>query len=154
MEHPLRHLREPLLAGGRHSGFHGFAYTATSWKAGSDAYDDFVNKHTSFTGYQGDTSAGLSTSGSSTQTNYTAGADRRLALAPEVDCSQLLSGHTANILWWDCVLMLDPMEKGGGAGPVHLEYRGKSTDASVPCATHGIPGNSASVGPLVPVLVQ
>jgi len=144
----------PYSQAGGTPDFTGWAYTATTWPTLNNAYNDFVNRRTSFAGYQGDAATGLSTSGSTAQTNYTAGADRRLALAPEVDCTQLLSGNKADILWWDCVLMLDPMEKGGGAGPVHLEYRGKSTDASVPCATHGIPGNSNSVGPLVPVLVQ
>jgi len=134
--------------------FTGYAYTATNWSPPSNAYSDFVSKRATFTAYQGDVAAGVNTSGSSAQTNYTAGSDRRLALAPEVDCSQLLNSHSANILWWDCVLMLDPMDQGGGATPVHLEYEGKSTDASVPCATHGIPGNGNSVGPLVPVLVQ
>lgn len=134
--------------------FTGYTYTSTNWPSLSNAYSDFVTKRSTFTAYQGDAAAGLSTAGSATGTVYTAGADRRLALAPEVDCSQLLSGHSAPILVWDCVLMLDPMEKGGSAGPVHLEYEGKSTDASVPCATHGVPGNSNSAGPLVPVLVQ
>ena len=134
--------------------FTGFAYTIASWPAQSNAYSDFVSKRSTFTGYQGDANAGISTSGSSAGTTYSAGADRRLALAPEVDCAQLLNGHKANIAWWDCVLMLDPMDKGGGAAAVHLEYEGKSTDASVPCATQGIPGDGSSVGPLVPVLVQ
>lgn len=144
----------PYNQAGATPDFTGFAYTPTSWVPKSNAYNDFVSKRALFTAYQGDAAAGLSTSGSTAQTVYTAGADRRLALAPEVDCTQLLSGHKAAILWWDCVLMLDPMQSGGGAGPVHLEYEGKSTDASVPCATHGIPGNGNSVGPLVPVLVQ
>lgn len=143
----------PYNQSGATPDFTGYAYTAT-WTPQSNAYSDFVSKRTTFTSYQGDTGSGVSTSGSAAQTNYSAGADRRLALAPEVDCGQLLNGHSATILWWDCVLMLDPMAKGGTAGPVHLEYEGKSTDASVPCATHGIPGNSSSVGPLVPVLVQ
>jgi Flp pilus assembly protein TadG len=134
--------------------FTGFTYNTTTWGQGNNAYPNFVAKRASFAGYQGDVSTGQNTQGSSAQTNYTAGADRRLALAPEVDCSQLLSGHSAPILWWDCVLMLDPMDKGGTAGPVHLEYEGKSTDPSVPCATHGVPGNGNSAGPLVPVLVQ
>ncbi|RDU99045.1 pilus assembly protein TadG-related protein [Trinickia dinghuensis] len=134
--------------------FTGFAYNNTTWPAGSNAYSDFVSKRASFTPYQGDAAVGITTSGSSSGTTYSAGADRRLALAPEVDCGQLLSGHKANIAWWDCVLMLDPMDSGGGAPSVHLEYEGKSTDASVPCATEGIPGDGNSVGPLVPVLVQ
>jgi hypothetical protein len=143
----------PYSQAGATPDFTGYAYNTTSWPTGSNAYGDFVAKRAAFTPYQGD-SPPVQTKGSSSQTVYTAGADRRLALAPEVDCSQLLSGHSATILWWDCVLMLDPMDKGGGASPVHLEYEGKSTDASVPCATHGVPGNSNSAGPLVPVLVQ
>lgn len=132
--------------------FTGFAYTTGTWGPASNAYSDFVSKRSTFTPYQGDSALGIITSGSSSGTTYSAGADRRLALAPEVDCTQLLSGHKANIAWWDCVLMLDPMDKAGDA--VHLEYEGKSTDASVPCATAGIPGDGSSVGPLVPVLVQ
>lgn len=131
--------------------FTGYAYT-TANSAGSNVYSDFVTKRSTFTPYQGDAALGISTPGSSSGTTYSAGADRRLALAPEVDCTQLLSGHQANIAWWDCVLMLDPMDKAGDA--VHLEYEGKSTDASVPCATAGLPGDGTSVGPLVPVLVQ
>lgn len=50
--------------------------------------------------------------------------------------------------------MVDPMESGGTAGPVHLEYRGTSTMAGSPCATEGVPGDGNSVGPLVPVLLQ
>nr|WP_206995107.1 Tad domain-containing protein [Trinickia mobilis] len=138
--------------------FTGYAYTSTSWAPLANAYSDFVSKRAAFTAYQGDgngaNQSGLTTKGSSSGTNYTAGADRRLALAPEVDCGQLLvpGGHSANILRWDCVLMLDPMDKAGD--PVHLEYEGNTTDPTMPCATHGIPGNGSSVGPLVPVLVQ
>jgi len=143
----------PFSQSGATPDFTGYAYNTTNWTQGSNAYGDFVSKRAAFAPYQGDTPP-TQTKGSSSQTVYTAGADRRLALAPEVDCTQLLSGHSATILWWDCVLMLDPMDKGGGATPVHLEYEGKSTDPSVPCATHGIPGNSNSAGPLVPVLVQ
>lgn len=139
--------------------FTGYAYTATTWPAGRDAYGDFVTKRKTFTSYQGDGTpsppySGVSTSGSSAATNYSAGADRRLALAPEVDCGQLLSGHKADVISWDCVLMLDPMGSGGGAGPVHLEYRGSSTAAGSPCATQGTPGSGSSVGPQVPVLLQ
>lgn len=144
----------PYNQAGATPDFNGYAYTATSWPSQSNAYNDFVTKRTTFTSYQGDAGSGVNTSGSYASTSYTAGADRRLVLAPEVDCSQLLSGHQANVLWWDCVLMLDPMAKGGGAGPVHLEYEGKSTDPSVPCATFGVPGSPGTNGPLVSVLVQ
>ena len=134
--------------------FTGYSYTSGTWLAGRDAYADFVAKRQTFTSYQGDTLSGISTGGSYSAGNYTGGADRRLVLAPEVDCTQLLSGHSASVLQWDCVLMLDPMASGGGAGPVHLEYRGSSSMAGSPCATEGVPGNANSVGPMVPVLLQ
>ncbi|PTB20349.1 pilus assembly protein TadG [Trinickia symbiotica] len=151
--------------------FTGYAYTkAYTWSSGSNAYSgdngtgstsNFISERAKFAAYQGDSAVfgngnGGTGNGSSSSTNYTLGADRRLALAPEVDCSVLgTSGtHQMPILWWDCVLMLDPMQSTGQAGPVHLEYEGKSTDASVPCATHGTPGDSHSVGPRVPVLIQ
>ncbi|KVD80642.1 pilus assembly protein TadG [Burkholderia sp. ABCPW 14] len=134
--------------------FTGYAYDATTWPAQSNAYSDFVSKRSTFTSYQGDLITGITTGGSYSASYYQAGADRRLALAPEVDCSVLLSGHSAPVLSWDCVLMLDPMGSGGSATPVHLEYRGSSTTAGSPCATQGTPGNGSSVGPQVPVLLQ
>ncbi len=134
--------------------FTGWTYNTTTWSTGRNAYADFVTRRQTFASYQGDATTGISTSGSYAASNYTAGADRRLVLAPEVDCTQLLSGHSAAVLQWDCVLMLDPMGSGGGAGPVHLEYRGSSSMAGSPCATEGVPGNLGSVGPMVPVLLQ
>lgn len=134
--------------------FTGFAYDATTWPSQSNAYSDFVSKRLTFASYQGDLITGINTGGSYNPSYYAAGADRRLALAPEVDCSVLLSGHSAPVLSWDCVLMLDPMGSGGSATPVHLEYRGSSTAPGSPCATQGTPGNGSSVGPQVPVLLQ
>jgi len=140
--------------------FTGYAYTTTNWSTGSNAYGDFVKQRSRFAGYQ--SPSDLTVKGASSGTNYAAGSDRRLALAPEVDCSLLDNGsssptvHQVPIIRWDCVLMLDPMQQSTPTNPlpVHLEYEGKSTDASVPCATHGTPGNSNSAGPLVPVLIQ
>ncbi|CAN7426682.1 TadE/TadG family type IV pilus assembly protein [Paraburkholderia sp. SIMBA_054] len=140
--------------------FTGYAYTSQNWTAGRDAYANFVSQRQRFSPYQGDSAIfpnGSNTSGSSSGTNYAAGADRRLALAPEVDCSQLLAtsgSHSAAVLAWDCVLMLDPMQSGGSPGPVHLEYRGSSTAAGSPCATQGVPGSGSSIGPQVPMLLQ
>ncbi|MBC8746946.1 MULTISPECIES: TadE/TadG family type IV pilus assembly protein [Paraburkholderia] len=154
------------IYGGKYKGpsdgvpdFTGYAYTLTTFTAQKNAYPDFVAKRATFTSYQGDGTpsppkSGLNTGGTATQSNYYSGADRRLALAPEVDCTQYLTAKQASVLDWVCVLMLDPMEKGGGAGPVHLEYRGRSTDPGSPCATQGVPGDVNAVGPQVPVLVQ
>jgi hypothetical protein len=148
----------PYNQSGAAPDFTGYAYK--SIPAGqTSAYSDFVTRRASFTGYQN--SSDFTVKGSSSGTNYALGSDRRLALAPEVDCSLLDNGsssptvHQLPVIRWDCVLMVDPMQWLPSAPlPIHLEYEGKSTDASVPCATHGVPGNSNSVGPLVPVLLQ
>ncbi|MFL9857106.1 pilus assembly protein TadG-related protein [Paraburkholderia madseniana] len=134
--------------------FTGYAYTATTWTAQSNAYSDFVNERKTFQPYQGDKVTGSNTKGTYSASNYPLGADRRLALAPELDCGVLASSHQAPVISWDCVLMLDPMDSGGTAGPVHLEYRGSSSAPGSPCATQGVPGSGSSVGPQVPVLLQ
>lgn len=134
--------------------FTGYAYTPTTWTAQSNAYSDFVNERKTFQPYQGDKVTGSNTKGTYSASNYPLGADRRLALAPELDCGVLASSHQAPVISWDCVLMLDPMDTGGTAGPVHLEYRGSSSAPGSPCATQGVPGSGSSIGPQVPVLLQ
>jgi hypothetical protein len=134
--------------------FTGYAYTETTFSSKFNAYSDFVSKRNTFQSYQGDTLSGVDTKGSFSAGNYPLGADRRLALAPELDCGTLASAHSAPVVTWDCVLMLDPMGSTGTAGPVHLEYRGSSSMAGSPCATQGVPGSGSSVGPQVPVLLQ
>lgn len=153
------------IYGGKYKGpangtpdFTGFAYLATNYPAGN-VYSDFVARRAAFAPYQGDGTpappkSGFTTGGTATQSNYYSGADRRLALAPEVDCTQYLSAKQANVLDWVCVLMVDPMQSGGGSPAVHLEYRGMASTPGNPCATQGIPGDVNAVGPQVPVLVQ
>ena len=81
------------------------------------------------------------------------GADRRLAVAPIIDCSQWEdTNHQATVAAWACILMLHPIE---GPDPlVVMEYEGLANDPSSPCATSGVVGGAGSVGPLVPGLVQ
>ncbi|MDT4876841.1 hypothetical protein FQZ97_1123140 [compost metagenome] len=76
-------------------------------------------------------------------------------LAPIVDCTTLGTPgtHKIPVTGWACLLMVEPMQKGGNNSTVRLEYRG-DTVASSPCASQGMPGSSTSNGPLVPVLVQ
>lgn len=81
------------------------------------------------------------------------GQQRRVALAPVVDCG-LLSGATScgsqlvPILGYACVLLLNPIK---GPNDVVLEYLGQPNDPGTPCASYGLAGGN---GPLVPVLVQ
>jgi hypothetical protein len=117
---------------------------------------------------QSDTVTGLNIQGT-VMTNVllqARGADRRLNIVPVVDCDDFVSGTTAPVEQWACVLMLHPINNsaggGGGSGGsstgtgssrMFLEYRGASNDPSSPCASLGLPG-TGTVGPLVPVLVQ
>lgn len=149
--------------------FTGFAYTDATWVAKSNAYDgasndnkgvaqpNFLAARKAYKAYQGDTTTGLDTQGSAAaKATYEAGADRRLVLAPIVDCSTLGTPgtHKIPVTGWACLLMIEPMQKGGRNDTVRLEYRGDSTLPGSPCATQGMPGAGAGVGPLVPVLVQ
>lgn len=79
------------------------------------------------------------------------GANRRIAIAPVVNCQDLASSNPQPIpiLGYACVLMLNPIK---GPDDVFLEYRGMANDPTSPCASYGVPGGTA--GPLVSVLVQ
>ncbi|WP_321807510.1 pilus assembly protein TadG-related protein [Burkholderia sp. BCC1993] len=148
--------------------FTGYAYVGPNYgppgTAGivGDAYTQFVLDRASFKSYQGDgaapTGSGIATNGTATASNYqTFGGDRRLALAPEGDCSTLSgSSSKLHVTQWDCVLMLDPLPFSPGAGGVtaHLEYLGTTASGTTPCATHGLPGTGSSAGIKVPMLVQ
>lgn len=149
--------------------FTGFAYTDATWTAKSNAYDgsssdsmgnaqpNFLAARKAYRAYQGDTTTGLDTQGSAAdKATHEAGADRRMVLAPIVDCTSLGTPgtHKIPVTGWACLLMIEPMQKGGRNDTVRLEYRGDSSMASSPCATQGMPGAGTGVGPLVPVLVQ
>lgn len=143
--------------------FTGYAYTdaAGSWPTKFGAYADFVSKRTSNTAYQGDASTGLNTQGTIKDNTFLSanGADRRLAIVPVVNCDDFVSGSTAPVQSWACILMLHPINNsaggsGTGATRMYLEYRGVSSDPDSPCATLGLPGSEDSAGPMVPVLVQ
>ncbi|MFS8935013.1 TadE/TadG family type IV pilus assembly protein [Cupriavidus taiwanensis] len=149
--------------------FTGFSYGDSTWVAKQNAYDgtsqdvngamqpNFLAARKAFRAYQGDTVTGLKTQGDpSPAASYQSGADRRLVLAPLVDCSGFATSgtHKVPVQGWACLLMVEPMQQGGNINTVRLEYRGDSSLPGSPCATQGLPGNSTGVGPLVPVLVQ
>ncbi|EHP40651.1 hypothetical protein OR16_24335 [Cupriavidus basilensis OR16] len=149
--------------------FTGFTYNDKTWTAKNSAYDgssvdtsgntqpNFLAARKAYRAYQGDSVTGLSTQGNAAPTaSYQSGADRRLVLAPIVDCSGFANpgNHSAPVQSWACLLMIEPMQTGGNIDSVRLEYRGDSSAPGSPCATQGIPGATTGVGPLVPVLVQ
>lgn len=148
--------------------FTGYSYTEINWPSKFGAYNDFATRRGSNAPLQSDTVTGLNIQGT-VMTNVllqARGADRRLNIVPVVDCDDFVSGTTAPVEQWACVLMLHPINNsaggGGGSGGsstgtgssrMFLEYRGASNDPSSPCASLGLPG-TGTVGPLVPVLVQ
>lgn len=89
------------------------------------------------------------------------GADRRVVVAPIINCGGLAGSSTTPIRDWACVLMLHPVMEvignpfaGVPGEHVFFEYRGRASDPGSPCATSGTVGGEGSVGPLVPTLVQ
>jgi hypothetical protein len=145
--------------------FTGYAYTPTSWPTMKSAYDgvsgstpNFSTARGQFKIYQGDVLSGLSISngfnGITSAQHKSSGADRRLVVAPMVDCAAWRnnSSHQTTVLGYACVLMLHPMD--GSSANVYLEFRDDASTATSACATAGAVGGPGSAGPLVPALVQ
>lgn len=151
--------------------FTGYAYSQdTNWPEGRNAYNgtssvpgamNFLAARASHQPYQGNTPLGIPSTGYSTTTpaNHAAyGRDRRIMVAPVLDCSVWNTNGNAQpaAQGWACVLMLGPMGVGTAKSPevwdrAMVEYIGLSTVSGSPCATGGEPGTA---GPLVPVMAQ
>lgn len=135
--------------------FTGFAYTAKSWPAQSNAIGNFLSPRRAPNNdpYQGNAATGLSISNAyniSSPATHANGASRRLVIAPVVDCGSWAGSQTVPLLAYACVLMLHPIGSPGDI--VNMEFVGLSSDPTSPCATSGLAGGT--IGPLVPVLVQ
>jgi hypothetical protein len=145
--------------------FSGYSYTPHNWASQANAFPDFQGKRQSYASYgdavdtvdAGNTITDLSITNAYRVTTHgasgehgTHGADRRIATAPIVDCSQWATSQTVPILDWACVLMLHPVSGPGEI--VRMEYIGSASVVGSPCTTFGIAGGTA--GPLVPVLVH
>lgn len=152
--------------------FTGYAYSKDrNWPGGSNAYAgtstvpgalNFAAARTAHEPYQGDTPLGIPGNGytaSSRAQHQSAGRNRRIAVAPVLDCSVWnVSGNAQPAVQdWACVLMLNPFSSSGTPKngevwdtPV-VEFLGLSTTPGSPCATGGEPG---TFGPRVPVLAQ
>jgi Flp pilus assembly protein TadG len=127
------------------------AYTGSSAATGEVNY---LSNKTARTPYQTSNPAGISNAYPlPTGTNHAGlGTDKRVAIAPIVDCN-LLSGSNPQqvpVLSYACVLMLSPID---GPEDVVIEYLNlASATSNNPCASSGLGGGIS--GPLVPVLVQ
>lgn len=132
----------------------GYSYTAANWSTESNAYSDFTAKRTANVPFNSDSGIDISPSTAiSSADHHTYGRDRRLVLAPIVNCSTFNTSQTVTIDAWACVLLLAPITvPGGGSFSAKLEYLGLANQPGTPCATSGLGGGTS--GPLVPVLVQ
>jgi hypothetical protein len=133
----------------------GYAYSAANWPSKFNALDDFLTRRATNDPYD-DAATGLGIKNAykvltNAQHNQY-GADRRLAVAPLVDCGGWATAQTVPIVAWVCVLMLQPI--ADTKQNVVMEFEGLASDPSSPCATSGVVGGAGSVGPLVPGLVQ
>lgn len=147
--------------------FTGLAYTNVTWPHADattpqNAYSgvpdsgttlNYIAAQTARTPYQSTDPAavGMPPYHSTLPDHAGVGANRRIVVAPIVDCDLLESSHPQSVpvLGYACALMLNPIS---GPNDVFLEVRGLANDSSSPCASYGIPGSAA--GPLVSVLVQ
>lgn len=135
--------------------FTGYTYTPLSWSAQANALPDFLNtERVAHAPYQGNAATGLSISNayntSTTAEHAASGANRRLVVAPVVDCAGWAASQTVPIESYACVLMLHPV--GSPGDTVYMEFVGLANDPGSPCSTSGLAGGT--IGPLVPVLVQ
>lgn len=139
----------------------GFAYTTANWPnaspqnayggtAASGGTQNFKRNRETNAAFNG--SIGNSYHAASSAQLASAGADRRVAVAPVINCAGYASAQTVPILGYACVLLLAPFDSPGD--DVYLEYLGLSNAPGSPCATSGSVGGPGSVGPLVPSLFQ
>lgn len=143
--------------------FTGNAYTPDTWAVGRDAYGgasggtpNFKAARASYLPVQS-TENPNGTAAATKEQHIKFGADRRLVTIPFVGCSHFGSTGTtqyAPVKGYACVLLLHPYSKQGSDVTITAEYLGASNESGSPCATSGAVGSSASVGPLVPALVQ
>lgn len=134
----------------------GYGYKTPTWSIGSNAYSGSVPglynyKQATSGHYQYQTNPPNPYNRLSTAQHDALGrVNRRLAVAPIVDCTVWNSGGADPAVEdWACVLMLNPVFSN--TDPYSIEFIGLSSSASSPCATNGEPG---TYGPKVPQLVQ
>lgn len=125
-----------------------------TWPSEFNAFDDFKAKRASNERWN-DTlkQGGWRDDG----VDFTQGSDRRVVVGPIVDCEELYTKASTQIVDWACYLMLHPISDPAAPGDdvSHaIEYRGVASDPSSGCVTSGLSGGPAAGGPKVPTLVQ
>ena len=134
------------------------AYSGSPDPALASPPPNFITAHnTLHTPYQVSTNPNdVNPLNASTTAQHAAGGNRRVVVAPIVNCEGWAAGEAGcgsqqvKVKGFACVLMLHPFDSPDD--DVYLEYLGHADAPNSPCHTSGLPGGS--LGPLVPVLVQ
>ena len=160
--------------------FSGYSYYSTNWPSKFGAYSDFAAKRVSNNPFQGEADSGIKLVGNPTilteEDLKDRGADRRVAVAPIIDCGLFGPGNpTVPVERYVCVFLLHPVagkepkpeESEDPKGPkepkpevpeepeptMYMEYLGEAKNAG-PCNQSGLAGASNGIGPRVSALVQ
>jgi len=115
-----------------------------NWSAANGhAYSDFVAKRSANASYQG---GNADVRGSVLSSNELAaqGGDRRIMVAPVVDCATYQSSQTAPVLQWACVLLLHPIVNNA-SGNSQLVAGGSGSASNNKTSTNG-QGNTSGNG--------
>lgn len=138
----------------------GYYYnTATSqgnWPSKKNAFSDYVNKRAVNEPYQAISGIDLNNSNTilTREELIAKGRDRRVSVAPVVDCSLFGPGNpVVSAKSYACVFLLHPVPVDGTSFEMFLEYLGEAEKAG-PCNQTGLAGNSDGIGPRVSTLVQ
>ncbi len=143
----------PAAGGTAYPDFTGYSYTSTNWASGSSAYPDYLSRRAAREPFNSGSGINISPSTPISQGDHeTYGRDRRLVVAPIVNCSAYSGTQFVDVDAWACILLLAPINSQGPSVPAKVEYLGLANAPGTPCATSGLGGGTA--GPLVPVLVQ
>ena len=141
--------------------FSGYSYYTTNWSSKFGAYSDFASKRLNNNRFQGEADSGIKLVGNPTilteEDLKKRGADRRVAVAPVVDCSLFGPGNpTVPVQRYVCIFLLHPVAGNVPKEPeptMYLEYLGDAKTAG-PCNQIGLAGASNGTGPRVSALVQ
>lgn len=139
--------------------FSGYSYYTNNWSTRFGAYSNFAARRVNNDPFQGVSNSGIQIAGNPTILNQqqlaVRGRDRRVAVAPVIDCSLFGPGNpTIAVQRYACVFLLHPMKTQGNQNfTMYLEYLGNAQNAG-PCNQSGLAGSPNGVGPRVSALVQ
>ena len=125
-----------------------------NWPSQANAYKDYLTKPKGTEYQEGDPNfngniTGIELNGGTKKVSLSNSRNRRVMVAPVVDCANL------KVTAYACIFLLHPVQTKdtGKSFNMFVEYLGNANELG-PCNQSGLAGSSTSVGPLTPTLVQ